>query len=77
MHSLYSAFSDRNISRNTYYVCFVDMLQAFDTVEHYLLWYKLKRAGVRGIFLSVIQSLVIVGTSHHTPGQISCDQIIM
>jgi len=33
------------------------MRKAFDTVEHYLLWYKLQRAGVRGRFLSTIQSL--------------------
>ena len=33
------------------------MRKAFDTVKHYLLWYKLQRAGVRGRFLSAIQSL--------------------
>ena len=33
------------------------MRKAFDTVEHNFLWYKLQRVGVRGKFLSAIQSL--------------------
>jgi len=33
------------------------MRKAFDTVEHYLLWFKLQRAGLRGKFLTAIQSL--------------------
>jgi hypothetical protein len=33
------------------------MRKAFDTVEHNLLWYKLQRIGVRGKFLTAIQSL--------------------
>ena len=57
MHSLYSVLNDRKISRKSSFVCFVDMRKAFDTVKHYLLWYKLQRAGVRGRFLSAIQSL--------------------
>jgi hypothetical protein len=35
----------------------MDMRKAFDTVEHNLLWYKLQRIGVRGKFLTAIQSL--------------------
>ena len=57
IHSLYSVLNDRKISRKSSFVCFVDMRKASDTVEHYLLWYKLQSAGVREIFLSAIQSL--------------------
>jgi len=57
IHSLYSVLNDRKISRKSSFVCFVDMRKAFDTVEHYLLWFKLQRAGLRGKFLTAIQSL--------------------
>ena len=44
-------------SPKKHHVSFVDIRKAFDTVEHNLLWYKLQRIGVRGKFLTAIQSL--------------------
>ena len=57
IHLLYTVLNDRKISKKSSYVCFVDTRKAFDTVEHNLLWYKLQRIGVRGKFLTAIQSL--------------------
>ena len=56
-NTLHSIINDRKISRLSTFVCFVDMRKAFDTVQRNLLWYKLSKAGVRGKFLSALQSL--------------------
>ena len=39
------------------YACFVDLRKAFDSVMHHALFYKMKRAGIGGKFLQVIESM--------------------
>ena len=48
--------NDRKISRKSTFACFIDMKKAFDTVDRTLLWYKLQALGIRGEFLSAVQS---------------------
>ena len=39
------------------YACFVDISQAFDSIKHNLLWFKLVHHGVRGKFYHILRSL--------------------
>lgn len=57
IHSLFLTLNDRKISRKSTFACFIDMKKAFDTVDRTLLWYKLQALGIRGEFLSAVQSL--------------------
>ena len=36
------------------YVCFVDFVRAFDSINRDLLWYKLERYGIKGRFLNIL-----------------------
>ena len=45
------------------YVCFVDFQKAFDTINRSLLWNTLKRVGVGGKMLAVLQSMYRTVTS--------------
>ena len=44
------------------YVCFVDLQKAYDTVQHDLLWERLRSIGVSPRMLAAIQSLYTSGT---------------
>ena len=57
IYSLTSVITNRKISKQSTFVSFIDMRKAFDSVSRSLLWYKLRRAGIQGKFLSAIQSL--------------------
>jgi len=57
IYSLYSVINDRKISRQSTYVCFVDLKKAFDSVNRHLLWYKLARTGIDGKFIGAVTSL--------------------
>ena len=57
IHSLYQTLNDRKISRKQTFACFIDMKKAFDTVNRSLLWYKLRKLGIRCKFLNAVQSL--------------------
>ena len=39
------------------YVCYVDFVRAFDSVNRDLLWYKLENKGINGKFLNILQSM--------------------
>ena len=39
--------------KGRFYCIFVDFSQAFDTIVHEHLWYKLIRSGIQGIFLKM------------------------
>ena len=39
------------------YVCFVDSQKAFNTINIRMLWYVLRKAGVGGKMLQILQSL--------------------
>ncbi|VDI32581.1 Hypothetical predicted protein, partial [Mytilus galloprovincialis] len=55
IHSLYQTLNDTKISRKSTFACFIDRKKAFDTVNRTLLWYKLRKIGIRGKFLSAQQ----------------------
>lgn len=57
IHTLHTVINDRKISKLSTFVCFIDMRKAFDSVPRNLLWYKMLKAGIRGKFLTAIQSL--------------------
>ncbi|XP_063420573.1 uncharacterized protein LOC134705786 [Mytilus trossulus] len=44
-------------AKNRFYCCFVDYTKAFDTVQRYMLWYKLSKIGIQGKFLMVIKAM--------------------
>ncbi|RYE04502.1 MAG: reverse transcriptase family protein [Rickettsiaceae bacterium] len=50
------------ISRRPLYACFVDLQKAYDTVQHDLLWARLKFIGVGPRMLAAIKSLYSSGT---------------
>ena len=50
------------ISRRPLCACFVDLQQAYDTVQHHLLWNKLESIGVGRRMLAAIRSLYSSGT---------------
>ena len=43
--------------RGRLYVMFVDFATAFDSVSHFLLWYRLIKLGVHGKFLQILKSM--------------------
>ncbi len=44
------------------YTCFVDLQKAYDTVQHELLWGRLRQIGVSPRMLAAVQSLYATGT---------------
>ena len=43
--------------KGRFYCIFVDFSQAFDTIVHKHLWYKIIRSGIHGKFLNVLRSM--------------------
>ena len=50
------------ITSRALYVCFVDLQKAYDTVQHVLLWGRLRLISVGPRMLAAIQSLYASGT---------------
>ena len=59
IYSLHSVISNMKISKQSTFVCFLDMRKAFDSVPRNLLWYKFRKAGIHGKFLSAVQLLYV------------------
>lgn len=57
IYSLTSVIANRKISRQSTFVSFMNTRKVFDSVPRNFLFYKLRRAGVHGRFLSAIQWL--------------------
>ena len=57
IYSLYTIVNNRNVSRQSTYVGFVDFRKVFDTVQRDFVWYKLMKIGINGHILEAIQSL--------------------
>ena len=65
VHHLFALrhFIDRAlITSRALYICFVDLQKAYDTVQHALLWGRLRLNGVGPRMLAAIQSLYASGT---------------
>ena len=45
-------------SKKRLYCCFVDYTKAFDSIQRYMLWYKLSNIGIQGKLLSVIKAML-------------------
>ncbi len=50
------------LAKRALYACFVDLQKAYDTVQHDLLWGRLRLIGVSPRMLAAIQSLYATGT---------------
>ena len=65
VHQLFALrhFVDRARLRQVpLYTCFIDIQKAYDSVQHQLLWARLRHVGVCGPMLAAIQSLYATGT---------------
>jgi len=43
-------------AKGRYYVLFVDFTKAFDTIPHFLLWYKLMNSGIKGNIIDILKT---------------------
>ncbi len=50
------------LAKRALYTCFVDLQKAYDTVQHELLWGRLRQIGVSPRMLAAVQSLYATGT---------------
>ena len=57
IYTLYTVINNRKLENKDTFVCFVDAKKAFDTVNRDCLWYKLMCIGIKGKFLSAVESL--------------------
>lgn len=45
-YNLFSVINNKKLSRQSTYVLFINVLKAFDKVNHQCLWYKLMKIGI-------------------------------
>ena len=57
LYTLNSIVQNRLNSKQSTYVCFVDIRKAFDHVNRNSLWYKANRCGINGRMLAAVKSL--------------------
>ena len=57
IYTLYTVINNRKLENKDTFVCFVDAKKAFDTVNRDCLCYMLMCIGIKGKFLSAVQSL--------------------